>query len=290
MYISELLKGNQPSISFEVFPPKTDDAYEMVTRSVGELASLKPDFMSVTYGAGGGTSKNTVRIASELQDSHGMTALAHLSCVSSTREEVSSILNQLQRSNISNVLALGGDRVARPDRTSCPDDYHYAYELVRDIKKNGSFCIGAACYPEGHIHSDSIESDLKYLAYKVDQGVDFLVSQMFFDNRIFCGFLERIQAKAITVPVLAGIMPVVSAKLIDRMLSLSGTKLTPKLEQLVEKWGDSPQDMQKAGVDYASEQISDLVNRGVRGIHLYTMNRPEVAREILDNTKLTVNR
>ena len=290
MRISEILISKKPSLSFEIFPPKTDDAYETVKSSVTELAALKPDFMSVTYGAGGGTSKNTVRIASELQDSNRVTALAHLSCVSSTHEEVSSILNQLQRENICNVLALGGDRVERPDIQMCPDDYHYAYELIRDIKQTGSFCVGAACYPEGHIHSESIESDVNYLAYKVEHGVDFLISQMFFDNSKFYRFLDRIQATGINIPVLAGIMPVVSAKMIDRMLSLSGTKLTTELMLLVDKWGDSPEDMQKAGIEYASTQILDLVCRGVRGIHVYTMNRPEVARGILNNTQLIVNR
>lgn len=290
MYISEILRTAKPSLSFEVFPPKTDDTYGTVSQSVGELASLKPDFMSVTYGAGGGTSKNTVRIARELQELHEMTALAHLSCVSSTREEIFAIMDQLRNANITNILALGGDRVARSDKESCPDDYHYAYELVRDIKEVGSFCIGAACYPEGHIHSESQEADLRYLANKVQYGVDFLISQMFFDNDAFYKFIDRLQATEICTPVLAGIMPVVSAKMIDRMLSLSGTKLTPRLQQLVEKWADRPEDMQKAGVDYASDQILDLVSNGVRGIHLYTMNRPEVARNIMENTKLTANR
>lgn len=290
MYISEILRTRTPSLSFEVFPPKTDDTYETVKRSVGELASLKPDFMSVTYGAGGGTSKNTVRIARELQESHQTTALAHLSCVSSTREEVFAILDQLQLANISNVLALGGDRVERPDKDLCPDDYHYAYELIRDIKQVGSFCIGAACYPEGHIHSESPDADLRYLSNKVQHGVDFLISQMFFDNDVFYRFIEKMESMDIFIPVLAGIMPVVSAKMIGRMLSLSGTRLTPKLQQLVDRWGDCSEDMQKAGVDYASDQILGLVSNGVRGIHLYTMNRPEVAREILENTQIIANR
>ena len=280
MKISEILKQDKVTLSFEVFPPKTSSTYESVARATQEIAALRPDFMSVTYGAGGGTSEHTVHIASDLQSQYGVNVLTHLTCVSSTRAHVSSMLDQFRQHGIQNVLALRGDI---PQGGAPANDYHYAAELVRDIKAQGDFCVGGACYPEGHVEAANKTEDILHLKEKVEAGCEFLTTQMFFDNHILYNFLYRIREKGITVPVIAGIMPVTNVKQIKRITSMSGTYLPERFKAIVDRFGDNPDAMKQAGVIYATEQIIDLIANGVRAIHLYTMNKPEIAEKIKNN-------
>ena len=282
MKISEKLKQNKINVSFEIFPPKTDTGYDSVVGAVNQIARLSPDFMSVTYGAGGGTSKNTVKIASYLQNQLGITSLAHLSCVSSTKSEVKTVIDELKKNNIQNILALRGDI---PQGSSFPEpcQYQYAYQLIEDIKSQGDFCIGAACYPEGHVECLHKEDDIKYLKQKVDSGVDFLVTQMFFDNNILYNFLYRIREKGITVPVLPGIMPVTDGKQIKRIVALSGTELPTRFKAIVDRFADNPAAMQQAGIAYATEQIIDLLANGIKYIHILHHEQTLYRRKIMSN-------
>lgn len=277
MKISEILKQDKVTLSFEVFPPKTSSTYESVARATQEIAALRPDFMSVTYGAGGGTSEHTVHIASDLQSQYGVNVLTHLTCVSSTRAHVSSMLDQFRQHGIQNVLALRGDI---PQGGAPANDYHYAAELVRDIKAQGDFCVGGACYPEGHVEAANKTEDILHLKEKVEAGCEFLTTQMFFDNHILYNFLYRIREKGITVPVIAGIMPVTNVKQIKRITSMSGTYLPERFKAIVDRFGDNPDAMKQAGVIYATEQIIDLIANGVNHIHVYSMNKPEIAASI----------
>lgn len=282
MKIKERLQENKVHISFEVFPPKTDAGFESVMEAVEKIAALKPSYISVTYGAGGGTSKNTVKIASHIKKDLGVPSLAHLTCASSTREEVHAVIDRLKEEGIENILALRGD-IPKDASFPIPGQYHYASELIRDIKEQGDFCIGAACYPEGHVESASKDEDILHLKEKVDCGVDFLTTQMFFDNSILYNFLYRIREKGITVPVLPGIMPVTNGKQIARICSLSGTVLPQRFLAVVDKFGDNPAAMQQAGIAYATDQIIDLIANGIQNIHIYSMNKPEVAAAIMAN-------
>ena len=281
MKIKEILAQGKPTLSFEVFPPKTEAAYESVEKAAGEIAKLKPSFMSVTYGAGGGTSRYTVEIASMIQDL-GVTPLAHLTCVSSTREKVHQVLEQLREKRIENVLALRGDI---PADGVTPREYRYASQLIREIKEFGDFCIGAACYPEGHVDSANKSVDMDYLKEKVEAGCDFVTTQMFFDNSILYSYLYRLREKGITVPVIAGIMPVTNARQISRITGMSGTYLPSRFKSIVDRFGDNPAAMKEAGIAYATEQIIDLIANGVNGIHVYSMNKPDVAAKIQDNLR-----
>ena len=280
MKIRDILAGGRPTLSFEVFPPKTEDAYESVEHAAAEIAKLKPDFMSVTYGAGGGTSDYTVQIASTIQDVYKVTPLAHLTCVSSTREKVHVVLEQLKERGIENILALRGD-IPKDGKT--PEVYHYASELIREIKSAGDFCIGAACYPEGHVESANKSVDMDYLKQKVEAGCDFVTTQMFFDNSVLYSYLYRIREKGITVPVIAGIMPVTNASQIKRITQMSGTYLPSRFMSLVDKFGDKPAAMKQAGIAYATDQIIDLIANGIKGLHEYSMNKPDVAAKIKEN-------
>lgn len=277
MKIRDLLRQDKVSLSFEVFPPKTSDSYEAVAQATQEIAALRPDFMSVTYGAGGGTSAHTVGIASALQEQYSVPVLAHLTCVSSTREQVHHMVETLAARGIENVLALRGDI---PAEGASAHDYRYAAELVREIKSLGDFCIGGACYPEGHVESQTKREDILHLKEKVDAGCDFLTTQMFFDNHIMYNFLYRIREQGITVPVIAGIMPVTNKKQIARITSMSGTYLPERFKAIVDRFGDDPAAMKQAGVIYATEQIIDLIANGVNHIHVYSMNKPEIAAGI----------
>ncbi len=277
MKIRDILAQEKPVLSFEVFPPKRDDAYEVVEKAASEIAKLSPSFMSVTYGAGGGTSKHTVDIAAGLAKHYGVTSMAHLSCVSSTREHVRSMVEQFKENGIENILALRGDI---PADGHVEKDYRYASELVLELKRMGDFCIGGACYPEGHPESKNKEEDILHLKEKVDAGCDFLTTQMFFDNNLFYNFLYRIRDKGIRVPVVAGIMPVTNAKQIRRILSMSETYLPIRFKMLLDKFGDNPAAMKQAGIAYTTEQIIDLVANDVHAIHIYSMNRPDVAEQI----------
>ncbi|MCI8517599.1 MAG: methylenetetrahydrofolate reductase [NAD(P)H] [Hungatella sp.] len=280
MKIREILGQGKPTLSFEVFPPKTEDKYETVEKAAREIAGLSPAFMSVTYGAGGGTSRYTVDIAAALNNEYHVPALAHLTCVSSTREKVRSVLEELKERGIENVLALRGD-IPREGRLA--HDYRYASELIREIKQSGDFCIGAACYPEGHVESVNKTEDITYLKEKVEAGCDFVTTQMFFDNNILYNYLYRIRERGITVPVVAGIMPVTNVTQIKRICQMSGTYLPARFKAIVDRFGDRPAAMKQAGIAYATEQIIDLIANGVNGIHVYSMNKPDVAERIQES-------
>ena len=277
MKIRDILAQEKPVLSFEVFPPKKESAYESVEKAASEIAGLHPSFMSVTYGAGGGTSKYTVDIAAGLARDYGVTSMAHLSCVSSTRADVSEMVKKLEEKGIENVLALRGDI---PPDGHVEHDYRYASELVRDLKAMGNFCIGGACYPEDHPESANKKEDILHLKEKVDAGCDFLTTQMFFDNNLFYNFLYRIREAGITVPIIAGIMPVTNASQMKRILSMSGTALPTRFKMILDKFGDNPAAMRQAGIAYATEQIIDLVANNIHAIHIYSMNKPDVAAQI----------
>jgi len=282
MKIIDRIKEDKINISFEIFPPKTEAGYESVLRAAEEIAALSPAFISVTYGASGGTSRNTAGIAAHIKDDLGVESLAHLSCASSTRAEVKKVIGVLKEKGIENILALRGDI---PKDVSFPagDQYKYANELVDTIKKEGDFCIGAACYPEGHVECEHKADDIQYLKQKVDAGVDFLTTQMFFDNSILYNFLYRIRERGINVPVLPGIMPVTNGKQMKRICELSGTALPERFRAIVDRFGDNPAAMKQAGVAYATDQIIDLIANDVNNIHIYSMNKPEVAAAIMAN-------
>lgn len=279
MKIRDILSKGKPTLSFEVFPPKTEDKYDSVEHAALEIARLKPAFMSVTYGAGGGTSRYTVDIASKIQKQQ-VTPLAHLTCVSSTREKVRSVLCELKERGIENVLALRGDI---PADKRVEKDYQYASQLIGEIRKAGDFCIGAACYPEGHVESVNKTEDIHYLKEKVEAGCDFVTTQMFFDNNILYNYLYRIREAGVTVPVIAGIMPVTSAAQIKRICAMSGTYLPSRFKAIVDRFGDNQAAMKQAGIAYATEQIIDLIANGVNGIHVYSMNKPDVAARIQES-------
>ena len=280
MKIREILGRGVPTISFEVFPPKTAENYDSVKEAALEIAGLQPSFMSVTYGAGGGTSKYTVDIAAALKEQGGVTPLAHLTCVSSTREKVHQVLGELRERGSENVLALRGDI---PADGHVEQDYHYASELIREIRSEGDFCVGAACYPEGHVESANKADDIQHLKEKVEAGCDFVTTQMFFDNNILYHFLYQVREQGITVPVVAGIMPVTSKSQIRRIGLMSGAQLPVRFRAMVERFGDDPAAMKQAGIAYATEQIIDLIANGVNAIHVYTMNKPEVAAKLREN-------
>ncbi|MCI8635165.1 MAG: methylenetetrahydrofolate reductase [NAD(P)H] [Eubacterium sp.] len=282
MKISDILQKEKIGLSCELFPPKTGSQLGNVKEVVKEMAQLKPSYMSITYGASGGTSEYTVNIADEIQNTNHIPALAHLTCVSSTREKVHDVIRQLKESKIDNILALRGDIPSETD-FPLPEQYRYASELIYDIKSMGDFCIGGACYPEGHPESGSIREDLVYLKEKVDAGCDFLTTQMFFDNNIYYNFMYKLLQKNITVPVVAGIMPVTNAVQIKRIIALSGNMLPARFQAIVERFADEPAAMRQAGIACATEQIIDLIANGVNHVHIYTMNRPDVAGEIFGN-------
>lgn len=282
MKIIDRLLEDKIHISFEVFPPKTDAGYEKVRSATEQIAGLHPSYISVTYGAGGGTSKNTAKIASYIRDELGVESLAHLTCASSTKAEVQTVIENLKTLGIENILALRGDI---PEGMVFPseDRYHYAYELVEAIRRSGDFCIGAACYPEGHVENEHKEDDIKFLKQKVDSGVDFLTTQMFFDNDIHYNFLYRIREAGITVPVLPGIMPITSAAQMKRSQELSGTVFPRRFLAMLDRFGDHPKAMEQAGIAYATDQIIDLLANGVKNIHIYSMNKPHIAAKIMEN-------
>ena len=279
MKISDILQNKEVTISFEVFPPKTTANYENVRSAALSIARMRPDFMSVTYGAGGGTSAYTLRVADGLQKETGVPVLAHLTCVSSSREHVRSMIAQYRDCGIENIMALRGDI---PAEGRLSEDYHYASELIGDIRSiYPDVCIGAACYPDGHVECAHKSDDIRHLKEKVDAGCDFLTTQMFFDNNVLYNFLYRIREAGIGVPVVAGIMPITNARQIKRSIELSGTSLPERFKAILDCFGETPDAMAEAGIVYAAEQIIDLVARGVGHIHVYSMNKPYVAKLIL---------
>ena len=281
MRIIDIITGERPSLSFEVFPPKTSDKFESVLKSVEEIAELSPSYMSVTYGAGGGTSQYTAQICQAL-GKRGVPALSHLTCLSSTKERIGEELRALKAHGVENILALRGDIPTNAD-FPLPDQYHHAIELIREIKEAGDFCIGGACYPEGHPEAANMDEDLAHLKEKVDAGCEYLTTQMFFDNNIYYRFLYKALAKGIDVPVTAGIMPVTNAAQVKRTISLTGNLVPAKFLSIVDRFGDQPAAMKQAGIAYATEQIIDLIANGVNHIHIYSMNKPDVAAAIMNN-------
>lgn len=284
MKLTRLFENHTRSLSFEVFPPKTDDVYDGVKTATEEIAKLRPAFMSVTYGAGGGTSKYTLEIAKNLKDRFGVESLAHLTCVSSTRETVRARIEDFKAAGIENVMALRGDipqAMLGEDRSNWA--YRHAVDLVRELKERGEFCIGGACYPEVHPESANQKEDIKYLKEKVEAGCEFLTTQMFFDNNLLYNFLYKIREAGITVPIVAGIMPITNAKQVERALTLSGSFMPQRFKSLVDKFGGDPAAMKQAGIAYATDQIIDLYANGIEHVHVYSMNKPDVAEKIQAN-------
>ncbi|MBQ3124928.1 MAG: methylenetetrahydrofolate reductase [Clostridia bacterium] len=285
MKLSELFEENKLSLSFEVFPPKTDTAFESVKHATEEIAKLRPAFMSVTYGAGGGTSRYTLDIAKNIKEQYGVPTLAHLTCVSSTKETVKTKIEQIKAAGIQNIMALRGDltpELLNSDRSGWA--YRHAVDLIRELKESGEdFCIGGACYPEIHPESENQNEDIKYLKEKVDAGCSFLTTQMFFDNNLLYNFLYKIREAGITVPVIPGIMPITNANQVDRAIKLSGSFMPQRFKSLVDKFGHSPEAMKQAGIAYATDQIIDLFANGIKNVHVYSMNKPDVAEKIQSN-------
>lgn len=283
--IIDIIKTDKPSLSFEVFPPKTDAVYDSVKEATKEIAKLSPSFMSVTYGAGGGTSEYTLKIAESIKTEDSVESLAHLTCISSTKSTVREMIEKFKSASIENVMALRGDIPAEKqgeDRSKW--DYRYAVDLINEIKAYApELCIGAACYPEVHPESKNQQDDIAHLKEKVDAGCDFLTTQMFFDNDLLYSFLYKIREAGITVPVIAGIMPITNASQIDRAVKLSGSFMPIRFKSLVNKFGDKPLAMKQAGIAYATDQIIDLYANGINAVHVYSMNKPDVARQIKNN-------
>lgn len=285
MKIIDLLSRESLSLSFEVFPPKTESSFDSVKEATEEIAKLQPAFMSVTYGAGGGTSKYTLDIAKNIKETYGVPTLAHLTCVSSTRETIYQKINEIKEAGITNVMALRGDIPKELENTKRSEwDYQYAVELIRNLKEaNPQFCIGAACYPEIHPESKNQKDDIKYLKEKVDAGCDFLTTQMFFDNNLLFNFLYKIREAGITVPVIPGIMPITNAKQVERAIKLSASFMPQRFKTIVDKFGDDPKAMKQAGIAYATDQIIDLYANNITNVHVYSMNKPDVAQKIRSN-------
>ena len=284
MKITEILNTGKLSLSFEVFPPKTETGFESVKKATEEIAALRPSFMSVTYGAGGGTSKYTLDIAKNIKEKYGVPTLAHLTCVSSSKTTVREKIAQMREAGIENVMALRGDVPAEllgADRSNW--DYQYAVQLVEELKSAGSFCIGGACYPEVHPESLTQKDDIKRLKEKVDAGCDFLTTQMFFDNNLLYNFLYKIREAGIEVPVVPGVMPITNANQIERAIKLSGSFMPQRFKSLVDKFGSNPDAMKQAGIAYATDQIIDLFANNITNVHVYSMNKPDVAEKIQSN-------
>ena len=285
MKIIDLLKKDALSLSFEVFPPKTDTAFESVKHATEEIAKLHPAFVSVTYGAGGGTSQYTLDIAKNIKENYGVPTLAHLTCVSSTKDTVRARIADIKAAGIQNVMALRGDIPAGlegADRSRW--DYRHAIELVRELKEFGSdFCIGGACYPEIHPESSNQKEDIQYLKEKVDAGCEFLTTQMFFDNNLLYNVLYKIREAGITVPIIPGVMPITNGNQVERAIKLSGSFMPQRFKSLVDKFGSSPAAMKQAGIAYATDQIIDLFANGITNVHVYSMNKPDVALAIQSN-------
>ena len=292
MKLTKIFEAGKPSLSFEVFPPKTTTAFESVKLATEEIAKLGPSFMSVTYGAGGGTSQYTLDIAKNIKAEYNVPTLAHLTCVSSTKETVHNMIERIKDAGIENVMALRGDIPAdKLDEDRSAWTYHHAIDLIRELKESGAdLCIGGACYPEIHPESADQREDIKYLREKVDAGCDFLTTQMFFDNNLLYNFLYKIREAGITVPIIPGIMPITNANQVARSIKLSGSFMPQRFKALVDKFGSDPEAMKQAGIAYATDQIIDLYANGIKNIHVYSMNKPDVAEKIQSNLSAIIGK
>lgn len=287
MKIKDILQNNKVTVSFEVFPPKEWEKLADTKKVIEQMVKYKPAFMSVTYGASGTTSGYTTEIANAISNG-GITPLSHLTCFSANREKIDSVLDELEENHVENILALRGD-IPKDFDNSKAHDFHHAYELIDIIRARGGFCIGGACYPETHPESPNRVDDIAKLKYKVDCGLDFLTTQMFFDNQKFLDFREMCAIKEINVPIIAGIMPITNAAQIKRSVELSNCTLPKKFEKIMERFGENPNAMKQAGIIYATEQIIDLMANGVNNIHIYTMNKPDIAEQIMKGLSSIIN-
>lgn len=284
MKISSILNQNKPTLSFEVFPPKNLETFDNIKKATHEIALLNPSFVSITYGAGGSTSKYTLDIAENIQNTTSVPCLAHLTCVGSKKENVLNTLKSTLNKGIYNILALRGDIPQNEEFAKNSWDYKHAVDLVREIKNfSSNFCVGGACYPEIHPESKNQKEDILYLKEKVDAGCEFLTTQMFFDNNLLYNFLYKIREAGIKVPVIAGIMPITNANQIERAISLSHSFIPQRFKTIVDKFKDNPLAMKQAGIAYATDQIIDLYANGINHVHIYTMNKPDVAKQIQSN-------
>ncbi len=282
MKIKDKLSEKKPLISFEIFPPKANYPVDTIYNTIDELYNLNPDFMSVTYGAGGSTKDNTVEISSYIQNKYNLTSIAHVTCIDSTKNELDNILNSLKENNVQNVLALRGDY----PKDFAPNfftsgGYKNSAELIEYFKSNSDLGIGAACYPEKHPDAKDLNSDIDFLKRKMDAGADFLVTQMFFDNELFYDFYDKTQKKGVYLPIITGIMPILNKRQIETIINLTGNSIPKKFRRLLEKYENNPEALNEAGMSYAVSQIIDLLSWGIDGIHIYTMNKPSTARKIL---------
>lgn len=286
MRIRDIFTGSRPVLSFEVFPPKPESPIETIYTALGKLRELNPAFISVTYGAGGSTTERSMGIVEKVKHEYGVETMAHLTCVGATPEKIDPILDKLEELGVENILALRGDPPAGCETfTPVEGGFAYARDLIRHIKQRKSFSIAAAAYPEGHLECRNIDQDVEYLKQKADEGVDLLITQLFFDNNLFYSFLEKARNKGVHCPVSTGVMPVLNANQIKRMTTLCGASIPGKLISVMEKYGASPADMEKAGIEYACQQIYDLVQHELDGIHICTMNKAEQTKIIMDNLK-----
>ncbi len=285
MKLINILKEDKLSLSFEVFPPKTYSAFDSVKIATEDIAKLRPAFMSVTYGAGGGTSKYTLEIAKNIKELYGVPTLAHLTCVSSTKETVKERIEDIKNAGVQNIMALRGDLTPELENSDSGKwHFRHAIDLIRELKENNAdFCIGGACYPEIHPESTNQKEDIKYLKEKVDAGCEFLTTQMFFDNNLLYNFLYKIREAGITVPVIAGIMPITNANQVQRAIKLSGSHMPQRFKSLVDRFGSDPKAMKQAGIAYATDQIIDLFANNITNVHVYSMNNPDVASNIQSN-------
>lgn len=284
--IKDLYKNKKPVISFEIFPPKKDGSIDSIYNTIDKLKDLMPDFISITYGASGSTRDKTVEIASIIKNKFCIETLTHLTCIALTEEKLNTFLQELESNNINNILALRGDipkDFSITDLKNSP--FTYASDLIQSIKKHTSMSIGAACYPEGHFESSSLLKDIEHLKMKVDSGVDFLITQLFFDNELLYNFLDLACKKGINVPISAGIMPVTNHKQIRRIITLSGASLPAKFSRMLAQYEHDSAALKEAGIAYATDQIIDLLSWGIDGIHIYTMNKPDISRDIINNIR-----
>lgn len=288
MRIDKILSDDKLHISFEVFPQRYGQPIEPVLNTVEEISKLHPAFCSVTYGANGGASENTVKVASHIKNVLNTPALAHLTCVGSSKDNIDEKLVQLKENNIQNILALRGDIIDK-EKFANKEDLLYASELIEYIKQNYDFCVGAACYPEVHPESKNQNEDINYLKLKQDMGADFITTQMFFDNSIFYNFMYKLRSAGVTIPVVAGIMPVTNVVQLKKIKELSNANIPSKFLSIADKFQDDKDSMKQAGIIYACNQIIDLISNGVNNIHIYTMNNASVAKQIMQNMSHIVN-